>query len=168
MDKDEEFTARTAAAAEVTTRLKGRGIAVTGAERPEELVDLLSAVERFEKAVEGRGGDLMVDDLKSSRPDDRHFVVPKRARGTRGCRAALRRRDRLHAGSGPPTPSELLTSRSSGASDSPLTIPPVLLIRSVPWPASIAAMAPKPASPVPGHWTEKTSCPDSPARSTPP
>ena len=81
MDKDEEFTARTAAAAEVTTRLKGRGIAVTGAERPEELVDLLSAVERFEKAVEGRGGDLMVDDLKSSRPDDRHFVVPKRARG---------------------------------------------------------------------------------------
>ncbi len=78
MERDEEFEERTAAAAEVTTRLKGRGIAVTGAERPEDLVDLLSAVERFEKAVEGHGGDLMVDDLKSSRPDDRHFVVPRR------------------------------------------------------------------------------------------
>src|SRR5207247_8042408 len=79
MERDEEFEERTAAAAEVTTRLKGRGIAVTGAERPEDLVDLLSAVERFEKAVEGHGGDLMVDDLKSSRPDDRHFVLPRRA-----------------------------------------------------------------------------------------
>jgi len=81
MAKDEEFEARTAAAAEVTARLRGRGIAVTGAERPEDLVDLLSAVERFEGAVEAHGGDLMVDDLKSSQPDDRHFVVPRRARG---------------------------------------------------------------------------------------
>jgi len=81
MDKDEEFEERTTAAAEVTARLRGRGIAVTGAENPEALGDLLSAVERFEKAVEGHGGDLMVDDLKSSRPDDRHFVVPRRAPG---------------------------------------------------------------------------------------
>src|SRR5207247_11183685 len=81
MDRDEEFEERTAAAAEVTARLRGRGIALTGAERPEDLVDLLSAVERFEGAVEAHGGDLMVDDLKSSRPDDRHFVVPRRARG---------------------------------------------------------------------------------------
>jgi len=79
MDKDEEFEERTAAAAEVTARLRGRGIAVTGAESPEDLVNLLSAVERFEKAVEVHGGDLMVDDLKSARPDDRHFVVPRRA-----------------------------------------------------------------------------------------
>jgi len=79
MDKDEEYVARTAAAAEVTARLRGRGIAVTGAETPEDLVDLLSAVERFEAAVEAHGGDLMVDDLKSSRPDDPHFVVPRRA-----------------------------------------------------------------------------------------
>jgi len=81
MDKDEEFEERTSAAAEVTARLRGRGIAVTGAENPEDLVDLLSAVERFEGAVEGHGGDLMVDDLKSSRPDDRHFVVPRRQHG---------------------------------------------------------------------------------------
>ena len=79
MDRDEEFEERTAAAAEVRARLRGRGIAVTGAESPEDLVNLLSAVERFEKAVEAHGGDLMVDDLKSARPDDRHFVVPRRA-----------------------------------------------------------------------------------------
>src|SRR6266850_5822511 len=79
MAKDEEFEARTAAAAEVTARLRARGITVTGAESPEDLVNLLSAVERFEAAVEAHGGDLMVDDLKSSRPDDRHFVVPRRA-----------------------------------------------------------------------------------------
>ncbi len=54
---------------------------MTSAENPEDLVDLLSAVERFEAAVEVHGGDLMVDDLKSSRPDDRHFVVPRRAHG---------------------------------------------------------------------------------------
>src|SRR2546428_578763 len=38
----------------------------------------IGAVERFESAVEAHGGDLMVDDLKSSRPDDRHFVLPRR------------------------------------------------------------------------------------------
>jgi hypothetical protein len=81
MDKDEEFEGRRLAAVEVTARLRGRGITVTGAERPEDLVDLLSAVERFEAAVEAHGGDLMVDDLKSSQPDDRHFVVPRRAHG---------------------------------------------------------------------------------------
>lgn len=81
MDQDEEFEARRAAAAEVTARLRSRGITVTGAESPEDLVNLLSAVERFEAAVEAHGGDLMVDDLKSSRPDDQHFVVPRRAHG---------------------------------------------------------------------------------------
>ena len=38
-------------------------------------------IPRFEAAVEAHGGDLMVDDLKSSRPDDQHFVVPRRAHG---------------------------------------------------------------------------------------
>ena len=66
------------AAAEVADRLRQRGVAVTGAERSDDLADLLSAVERFEKAVEARGGDLMVDDLKSPQPDDRHFVLPRR------------------------------------------------------------------------------------------
>jgi hypothetical protein len=66
-------------AAEVRDRLRRRGIAVTGAENADDLAELLSAVERFESAVEAHGGDLMVDDLKSSRPDDRHFVLPRRA-----------------------------------------------------------------------------------------
>jgi hypothetical protein len=90
MDKYEDFEntldphraeERAAAAAEVATRLRDRGVAVTGGEKPEELVDLLSAVERFEAAVEAHGGDLMMDDLKSSQPDDPHFVLPRRTRG---------------------------------------------------------------------------------------
>jgi len=81
MAKDEEFEERASAVAEVAARLRSRGITVTGAENPEDVVNLLSAVERFEGAVEAHGGDLMVDDLKSSRPDDRHFVVPRRAHG---------------------------------------------------------------------------------------
>lgn len=76
--RDEE---RAAAAAEVAARLRRRGIVVTGADRSEELVNLLSAVERFEAAVEAHGGDLMVDDLTSSQPDDQHFVVPRRRKG---------------------------------------------------------------------------------------
>lgn len=70
-----------AVAAEVADRLRRRGIAVSETERPEDLADILSAVERFEAAVESHGGDLMVDDLKSSRPDDPHFVLPPRAHG---------------------------------------------------------------------------------------
>ena len=69
------------AAAEVSDRLRRRGVALTGAERSDDLADLLSAVERFEKAVEAHGGDLMVDDLKSPKPDDRHFVLPRREHG---------------------------------------------------------------------------------------
>jgi len=72
---------RAAAALETAARLQSRGIEVTGREDPEDLVDLLTAVERFEEWVEARGGDLMVDDLKSPQPDDPHFVVPRRARG---------------------------------------------------------------------------------------
>src|SRR2546428_6398027 len=88
MDRyDEEAEERAAAVAEVAARLRSRGMALTGAEDPGDLADLLSAVERFEAAVEAHGGDLMVDDLKSSRPDDRHFVVPRR--GPRGARRAL-------------------------------------------------------------------------------
>jgi hypothetical protein len=69
---------RAAAAMETAARLRNRGIEVTGREDPEDLVDLLTAVESFEEWVEARGGDLMVDDLKSSQPDDPHFVVPRR------------------------------------------------------------------------------------------
>jgi len=97
MDGSEERAERAAAVAEETARLRSRGITVKGGEHPEELVDLLSAVERFEAAVEAHGGDLMVDDLKSSRPDDSHFVVPRRAPGE-GVRAYIGRIDAATAG----------------------------------------------------------------------
>ena len=70
---------RAAVAAEIADRLRHRGIAVNDGDPPDALADLLSAVERFEAAVEAHGGDLMVDDLNSSRPDDQHFVLPRRA-----------------------------------------------------------------------------------------
>jgi hypothetical protein len=72
---------RAAAALETVARLHSRGLEVSGREASEDLVDLLTAVERFEEAVEAHGGDLMVDDLKSSQPDDPQFVVPRRENG---------------------------------------------------------------------------------------
>ncbi|HEV8148654.1 MAG TPA: hypothetical protein VGP61_00570 [Gemmatimonadales bacterium] len=69
---------RAGAAMETAARLRSRGIEVTGHEDSEDLVDLLTAVESFEAVVEMHGGDLMVDDLKSSQPDDPRFVVPRR------------------------------------------------------------------------------------------
>ncbi len=72
---------RKAVAAEIAARLGERGITVSGAERPDDIADLLAAVERFEAVVEAHGGDLMVDDLESSQPDDTHFVIPRRTRG---------------------------------------------------------------------------------------
>ena len=93
------------AAAEVTARLRRRGVEVSAADSAEDVVDLLSAVERFEAAVERHGGDLMVDDLRSSEPDDRHFVVPRR-NPTESARAYIARVDQATAGLGhhPPRP----------------------------------------------------------------
>jgi hypothetical protein len=68
------------AVAEIVSRLQGRGIVVSSADDAEDLVDLLTEVERFEAAVEMHGGDLMVDDLDSE-PDDPHFVLPRRRQG---------------------------------------------------------------------------------------
>jgi hypothetical protein len=73
---------RDAASVEVAARLRARGIALTGRESSEELVDLLDSVERFERAVERHGGDLMVDEGPhgtTREPDDGHFVLPERA-----------------------------------------------------------------------------------------
>ena len=69
------------ASAEAAGRLRSRGIVVSETEPLEAIGDLLEAVERFENVVEAHGGDLMVDDLKSSEPDDRHFVLPRRNKG---------------------------------------------------------------------------------------
>jgi hypothetical protein len=67
---------------EVAFRLRSRGVRLTGRETDEELVELLDAVERFERVVERHGGDLMVDEPMDSggarEPDDRRFVLPRR------------------------------------------------------------------------------------------
>jgi len=66
---------------EVEDRLRRRHVHLTGRERDEELADLLDAIERFEAAVEARGGDPMVDWIGTHEPDDTHFVPPQRAAG---------------------------------------------------------------------------------------
>ncbi|MEP6574010.1 MAG: hypothetical protein ABJD11_15005 [Gemmatimonadota bacterium] len=66
---------------ETGDRLRAVGVTLTGHESSEQLVALLEAVERFERAVESRGGDLMVDEGPKGRtrePDDVHNVLPSR------------------------------------------------------------------------------------------
>jgi hypothetical protein len=72
---------RSASEAEVADRLRRRGVALDGREADEALVTLLEAVEAFERVVEQRGGDLMVDepvDREVSQPDNQAFVLPRR------------------------------------------------------------------------------------------
>ena len=62
---------------EVAARLEALGIALDGREQPEELAAIEEAVERFEEAVESRGGDLMVDE------GDRARAWPRTSTGSR-------------------------------------------------------------------------------------
>jgi hypothetical protein len=67
---------------DIAARLRQRGVAVHDDESPEEIVRLLEGVEAFERAVESRGGDLMVDEppaAGASQPDDPAFLLPTRA-----------------------------------------------------------------------------------------
>jgi hypothetical protein len=66
------------ARAEVLGRLDDRGIDASDAASVDALVDLLEAVEAFERAVEAHGGDLMVDTPPSRQPDDGQFMLPRR------------------------------------------------------------------------------------------
>ena len=66
------------AAVEITGRLFQKGVEVSSDEDPADLADLLSAVERFERAVENRGGDLFVNSPTSTDPQDPAFVLPAR------------------------------------------------------------------------------------------
>jgi hypothetical protein len=63
---------------ETEDRLRSRGITLHGRDGDEEAEDLLDAVERFETAVESHGGDLMVDWIGSSQPEDPEFLPPIR------------------------------------------------------------------------------------------
>jgi len=66
---------------EAVDRLADRGIPVRRDDPDEEVGDLLDAVERFEEAVEARGGDLMVNRIGSSEPENPAFVPPERRTG---------------------------------------------------------------------------------------
>jgi hypothetical protein len=69
---------RRRAVAEAVVRLRARGIEIGEDERAEDVVRLLEAVEQFERAVEARGGDLMVNTPPSRRPENPQFVLPRR------------------------------------------------------------------------------------------
>lgn len=78
-DIDRDDIARNVAL--VVSRLRQRGVEVNVNEDPEELALLLESVERFEMAVEARGGDLMVDEPPvggEPEPDDPAFLLPAR------------------------------------------------------------------------------------------
>jgi len=64
--------------AEVADRLRRRGIVLAGRETSDQMANLLDSVERFERAVEAHGGDLMVDTRPAREPDDPDFVLPVR------------------------------------------------------------------------------------------
>lgn len=66
------------AAVEISGRLFQKGVEISADEDPADLADLLSAVERFERAVINRGGDLMVNMPNSTDPQDPAFVLPAR------------------------------------------------------------------------------------------
>ena len=67
---------------ELESRLVARGVAVHDDDSPEAIVALVEAVEAFERAVEARGGDLMMDEPPAhhaGQPDDPHFLLPPRS-----------------------------------------------------------------------------------------
>jgi hypothetical protein len=69
---------------ESADRLTSLGMHIDGKETAAELAEMQEAVERFEEAVQSRGGDLMMDEGvpgKAVEPDDRHFALPRRKTG---------------------------------------------------------------------------------------
>src|SRR5437667_9476172 len=72
---------RDAAALENAGRIRQRGVLLTGRETSGQLDDLMTAIERFEAAVEARGGDLFINTPFSGRPEKREFGGPERIPG---------------------------------------------------------------------------------------
>lgn len=69
-------------AQEMTSRLRAQGIEIYDSDAPDDIVALVESVEEFERVVESRGGDLMMDEPPASgspQPDDPHFLLPRRA-----------------------------------------------------------------------------------------
>src|SRR2546427_11536177 len=72
---------RDAAVAEVAARLRGRGVTVTGTEPPDDLANLLTAVERVEAAGEAHGGGLVGGALQRRETRGRHFLFAPQGAG---------------------------------------------------------------------------------------
>jgi len=66
---------------EAEYRLSEREIRVETSDTDEEVADLLDSIERFEAAVEAKGGDLFVNRIGSPEPEDPAFVPPERRPG---------------------------------------------------------------------------------------
>ena len=67
---------------DIAGRLRRRGVEVRDDESPEDIVRLLESVEAFERVVQARGGDLMVDEPPANgavQPDDPEFLLPTRS-----------------------------------------------------------------------------------------
>jgi len=80
--RDETDRDVTRVSQDLAGRLRARGVAVHDDDSPDGIVALLEAVEAFERAVEARGGDLMMDEPPanhSGEPDDPHFLLPSRS-----------------------------------------------------------------------------------------
>ena len=75
---------------EMEDRLRDRGITLYPRDSDEEAVELLDAVERFEAAVESHGGDLFVNRVGSSEPENPEFVLPIRGAGENAVEYRLR------------------------------------------------------------------------------
>ncbi len=66
---------------EAEYRLHERGIEMRRGDTDDEVVEVLEAIERFEAAVEAKGGDLFVNRLGASQPERPEFVPPAREPG---------------------------------------------------------------------------------------
>ena len=62
-------------------RLETRDVSVAPGDSGGDLANLDDAGERFDRAVERAGGDLIVDAPPSHEPDEARFVLPARAAG---------------------------------------------------------------------------------------
>ena len=65
-------------ATEIRGKLRQRGIEIGDEESGEELVTLLEAVERFERARASLGGDSMINSPGTQQPERAEFVIPPR------------------------------------------------------------------------------------------
>ncbi|HVT37535.1 MAG TPA: hypothetical protein VHE78_00695 [Gemmatimonadaceae bacterium] len=71
-------------AREIAGRISARGVYMRGDESSDDIIAIEEAIERFEEAVESRGGDLRMDEPPRGHrgePDDPRFQLPARDAG---------------------------------------------------------------------------------------